>query len=126
VGEANRQLALVRPLVSRIVEMSEQLPETQDGLRIAEYRMRRLGAVEADRRRFEQAREAASTAERELAGALSELDHLGVVLKDARTGLVDFYSYRDGELVELCWRLGEDRVAHWHKIGDGFSGRRPL
>jgi len=48
------------------------------------------------------------------------------MLKDARTGLVDFLSWREGELIELCWRLGEDQVAHWHRIGEGFSGRRPL
>ena len=48
------------------------------------------------------------------------------VLKHPVEGLVDFYSYRDGELVELCWKLGEDRVAHWHRIGEGFPGRKPL
>ena len=51
---------------------------------------------------------------------------MGVVLKHPIEGLVDFYSYRNGELVELCWKLGEDRVAHWHRIGEGFPGRKPL
>jgi hypothetical protein len=39
---------------------------------------------------------------------------------------VDFYGRRDGEVVYLCWRDGEDRVAHWHTLGSGFAGRRPL
>ena len=54
------------------------------------------------------------------------LDEMGIVLKHPVEGLVDFYSYRDGELVELCWKLGEDRVAHWHRIGEGYAGRKPL
>ena len=33
---------------------------------------------------------------------------------------------RTGELVELCWKLGEDAVGSWHRIGEGFAGRRPL
>ena len=49
-----------------------------------------------------------------------------VTLKDANTGLVDFLGERDGEVVELCWRLGEDRVANWHRVGEGFPGRKPL
>jgi len=41
-------------------------------------------------------------------------------------GLVDFPALRHGETVLLCWMLGEDHVAHWHTIEDGFAGRRPL
>jgi hypothetical protein len=26
----------------------------------------------------------------------------------------------------LCWQLGEDEVAYWHSIEDGFAGRKPL
>ena len=51
---------------------------------------------------------------------------MGIQLKDMRLGLIDFLSYQAGELVELCWKLGEDRVAFWHRIGEGFAGRRPI
>ncbi|MBI5546258.1 MAG: DUF2203 family protein, partial [Deltaproteobacteria bacterium] len=50
---------------------------------------------------------------------------LGVEVKSAE-GLVDFRSLRNGALVHLCWRLGEDRVAHWHPITSGYSGRAPI
>ena len=65
-------------------------------------------------------------AELELAEDALRLERLGVALKDAQTGLIDFYSYREGELVELCWKLGEERVEHWHRVGEGFSGRKRL
>jgi hypothetical protein len=35
-----------------------------------------------------------------------ELEALGGVLKDARTGLVDFYGHVDGKAVWLCWKFG--------------------
>jgi hypothetical protein len=126
VHEANQQLSTVRRLVGQIVELHTQLPELQDQRRIAEYRMRREGSTEVDRDRFEESETACRGAEDDLVGALEALDALGVVLKDPQTGLVDFLSYREGELVELCWRLGEDRIAHWHRIGEGYPGRKPL
>ena len=126
VYEANRVLPQVRRLVGQIVELSAQLPELQDQVRIAEYRTRRPSAESADGERFEKATAAAAGAERDLVAALQELQGLEVHLKDARSGLVDFLSYRAGELVELCWKLGEDRVAHWHHIGEGYPGRKPL
>ena len=50
----------------------------------------------------------------------------GILLRDPETGLVDFPAERGGERVFLCWRLGEDRVGHWHPLDTGFAGRRPL
>ncbi|HJU57872.1 MAG TPA: DUF2203 domain-containing protein [Actinomycetota bacterium] len=50
----------------------------------------------------------------------------GILLRDPETGLVDFPAERDGRPVYLCWRLGEERVSHWHPLDTGFSGRRPL
>jgi hypothetical protein len=51
---------------------------------------------------------------------------LGVLLRDADTGLVDFPATVDGSDAFLCWRLGEPDVAHWHSADSGFAGRRPL
>ena len=58
--------------------------------------------------------------------ALKQLEDLGCWLKDLNTGLVDFYGLRDGELIFLCWKLGEDRIRFWHTLEDGFAGRQSL
>jgi hypothetical protein len=55
-----------------------------------------------------------------------ELEDMGAVLKDPSTGLVDFYGKVDGELVWLCWRYGEDAVTHYHRLDEGFAGRKPI
>jgi hypothetical protein len=126
VEEANAALPQVRGLVQRIVELSAQLPELEDELRIAVYREARSGAKQGEEAAAGRARLALEAAKTELAAVVADLELLTVQLKDARTGLVDFLAYRDGELVELCWKLGEDSVGHWHRLGDGFPGRRPL
>jgi hypothetical protein len=55
-----------------------------------------------------------------------EVEEMGAVLKDARTGLVDFYGQVDGKLVWLCWKYGEDSVTHYHGLQEGFAGRKPI
>ena len=58
---------------------------------------------------------------------MSELEALGVQLKDFERGLVDFPSLRDGRVVLLCWQLGEgDELEWWHDMETGFGGRTPL
>jgi hypothetical protein len=56
----------------------------------------------------------------------TEIDRLGVILRDPDTGLVDFPSEREGTPIYLCWRLGEDRIGFWHPRDTGFMGRLPL
>ena len=58
--------------------------------------------------------------------AVQEIEYLGVVLKDFRSGLVDFPYDRDGRIVYLCWKLDEDEIDWWHETDTGFAGRQPL
>jgi hypothetical protein len=54
------------------------------------------------------------------------VEAMGAVLKDARTGLVDFYGHVDGKLVWLCWKHGEEAVNYYHALEEGFSARKPI
>jgi hypothetical protein len=63
----------------------------------------------------------------ELSSYTSELEALGVQLKDYTRGLIDFPSLRDGRVVLLCWQMGEgDQIEWWHDVETGFAGRQPL
>jgi hypothetical protein len=57
---------------------------------------------------------------------LQELEGVGCVFKGFDAGLVDFYSLREDRPIFLCWKLGEERITHWHEIDAGFSGRQPI
>jgi hypothetical protein len=61
-----------------------------------------------------------------VAACVERLEELGVLVKDLDSGLVDFPARRRGREVLLCWRVGEDEVAHWHDPVAGFAGRRPI
>ncbi len=126
VEEANQELPRVRRIVEQIAHLSTMLPELEDQARIAEYESKRDGAGNGHRDRHQQARDAVSGAELELLKAVASLNGMGIQLKGPLEGLIDFPSYRDGELVELCWKLGEDRVEHWHHVGEGYAGRKKL
>ncbi len=58
--------------------------------------------------------------------ALAEIDAAGVQVKDLDTGLLDFPCKVGGEIVLLCWKMGEPNIAHWHGTSEGFAGRKPI
>lgn len=68
----------------------------------------------------------AETLVEQLNERLARLNAWGVELKGLDEGLLDFPSDRDGRVVYLCWRLGEDHIAWWHEIDVGFADRQPL
>jgi hypothetical protein len=52
---------------------------------------------------------------------------MGVIVRDVRSGLIDFPSMREGRLINLCWRRGEPlEIRWWHEVSVGFAGRQPL
>jgi hypothetical protein len=61
-----------------------------------------------------------------VARSITGIQELGVLVKDLDRGLVDFPALRGEEEVLLCWEVGEDEVAYWHGLEEGFAGRRPL
>src|SRR5438270_3949102 len=58
--------------------------------------------------------------------AIAEIDATGVQVKDLDIGLLDFPCRVEGEVILLCWKLGEQGIAHWHGVSEGFAGRKPI
>jgi hypothetical protein len=73
-----------------------------------------------------QARQAVEETATELRSLMSELDETGAELKGIEEGLIDFPSEREGRVVYLCWRMGEETISFWHELDTGFPGRQPL
>ena len=124
-AEANAALAEVRPLVERLVSRRSAHVEALTRQEELEAKIRGNGggippAEIAD------ATAAADALARELTQLVDEIAEHGAQVKDIDEGLIDFPALREGETVLLCWRLGEDAIAWWHRIEDGFAGRRPL
>ena len=63
---------------------------------------------------------------RRVKDALAEIDATGVQVKDLDIGLLDFPCKVEGEILLLCWKLGERTITHWHGTNEGFAGRKPI
>jgi len=125
--EANDALAVVEPLVRRLVAARERFVAA--GERLAAVRRKVTGnGGGLDPDRVQEAQDAVEAVANEIALIVADLEEAGVQVKDLDRGLVDFPARHpeSGELVLLCWHLGEDRVAHWHGLEEGFAGRKPL
>ena len=63
---------------------------------------------------------------RRLDEAVGSLRAEGIEVKDLESGLVDFYSMHEGEVVFLCWQRGEPAVGFYHSLTGGYRSRRPI
>jgi hypothetical protein len=122
VGEANALLPALRPLLENVLEnirrlkskselvirnqqLDPEAPELMDRLRQNEDIARLLQQVKL---------------------GVDEIHGYGCICKGVEQGLIDFPCMLGPEVVFLCWQLGEPAVSHWHRIEDGFAGRRAL
>ena len=65
-------------------------------------------------------------AEQRAKDAIAEIDSIGVQVKDLDIGLLDFPCEVEGQVILLCWKLGEKSITHWHGTQEGFAGRKPI
>jgi hypothetical protein len=109
--EANRTLPLVKRVVRDILEKGRVLK----------------GLAEREHPNVED-ESAALALQSEVQELLQELEQVGCYYKDwgFETGLVDFPGHVGGELVFLCWRSDEEKVAWYHGINEGYKGRKPI
>ena len=59
-------------------------------------------------------------------GLVDEIEALGGTVKDYERGCIDFYGEVAGEIVYLCWQRGEDSIAHYHRLDEGFANRHEI
>ena len=124
--EARSALEGLRPVVAQMVAARRRLAAAARALDELRRAIRGNGGVDpgslavAERERDERAAEVARCVE--------AIHEQGALVKDLDAGLVDFPTRHPatGETVLLCWRLGEDEIAHWHGLDEGFAGRKPL
>ena len=115
----------MRPLVEQLVAIRQEHTHALERQEELEGKIRGNGGG------IPPAELASATAEvdglaRRLARVVDEITSHGAQVKDLDTGLIDFPALHHGVTVLLCWQLGEEEIAWWHRVDDGFEGRRPL
>ena len=123
LAEANRTLPLVRQIVGDVTAL---FPKWRDLV----YRYELIAAQAKPEwgespEQLELRRQIEDVA-RDINDYLAELDQVGCVFKGFEQGLVDFYGRLEERDVLWCWKLGEERIEHWHEVEAGFAGRQPI
>ncbi|HVO95542.1 MAG TPA: DUF2203 domain-containing protein [Terriglobales bacterium] len=122
VDEANQLLPTLRPLIERVLESIRRLKSTSE-------RVIRTEQIDPDAPnlmdRLKQDDEITRLVEH-LKDCVEEINGHGCICKGVEQGLIDFPCLLGDKVVFLCWQIGEVSVNHWHRIEDGFAGRKPL
>jgi hypothetical protein len=118
---------VIKPAVERLAARIAAAEKVQTEIEVAQLVVT-TGAAPAnpDRAELDRLEQRHQQILGEIRAEAEAIQATGGILKDARSGLVDFFAILDGKLVCLCWKRGEDRIRYWHTIEDGFRGRRPL
>jgi len=123
LAEANRTLPLVKRIVADIAAIYPRWGDL-----VAQYELAAAGAKPDWGESPEQLRlkNDIDTVARDISGFIAELEEIGCVFKGVDQGLVDFRGKLDGKDIFWCWKLGEDKIEHWHDVTAGYAGRRPV
>jgi hypothetical protein len=122
VNEANALLPVLRPLVEQILENIRRLKGASETV----IRREQLNAEAPDlMKRLREDSEIARLIG-QVQGWVDEINGYGCICKGVEQGLIDFPCMLGAEVVFLCWQLGEPSVSFWHRINDGFAGRKAL
>lgn len=127
-AEANDLLPAITPLVQQLQGLHRSLLQANEQLSTVAAKLSEGNGhpIRSLQERLQELTEHQVQLAEAFQSALDQLQAFGGMLKDLQMGLVDFYGERDGEVILLCWRLGEDRVGFWHPLDSGYAGRQPL
>jgi len=122
IDEARALLPVITPEVESLVrtyqEIRSEIEATAGSTGLAIDSPDLAGHLEARgvvSRLFQQARD-----------SIAKVHVHGCVVNGPEAGLIDFPCLYNNEIVFLCWKYGEATIEHWHRIPDGFAGRKPL
>ena len=121
INEANDLLPVIRPKLERIKAQYDKLAVLRESAKAAA-----AAATESGGGGMEGG-SAYVKSLYEIGKITTEMNDLGIQVKDYTRGLIDFPSMRENRVVLLCWQLGEDEhIEWWHELEAGFIGRQHL
>src|ERR1700680_3142662 len=126
LDEAHSLLPVLESLLRTAISNKKIMEEVEAEMQALTHRIFLNGGTHIDvvataRRKAERGK-----AEQRAKDALAEIDSIGVQVKDIDIGLLDFPCEVEGQIVLLCWKLGDKSITHWHGTEEGFAGRKPI
>ena len=116
------------PEIDRLLEAAQKLLERYEELqRPAALSAQSNGHVRRDGDAPGEAAGEQRSIQAELERIVEQIQSQGVIVRDLRTGLIDFPALREGQTIFLCWKRGEPlRLEWWHPTSTGIAGRQRL
>lgn len=124
--EAQNVLPVVESLVRNAIEAKRNIEEIEEEFKKINHTVFLRGGMQLDIVALSRRRAESDKAIQRVKDAMAEIESIGAQVKDLDIGLVDFPCLVDGTTLLLCWKLGEESIAHWHGTSEGFAGRKPI
>ncbi|MGA3349010.1 MAG: DUF2203 domain-containing protein [Candidatus Sulfotelmatobacter sp.] len=124
LDEALTLLPVLESLLRTSIGGKQLMEEIEGEMQALGHRIFLNGGTHVDIVSVAQRKAERGKAEQRAKDALAEIDSIGVQVKDLDIGLLDFPCEVEGEIVLLCWKMGEKSITHWHGTSEGFAGRK--
>ena len=124
--EAQNLLPVMESLLRTSMESKRRIEEIEEEFKKINYSVFLRGGVQLDIVALSRLRAESDKAIQRVKDAMAEIESIGALVKDLDIGLIDFPCVVDRTTVLLCWKLGEQRITHWHETNEGFGARKPI
>ena len=125
--EAQAMLPVLESLLRSSIEAKQKIEEIEAELQQVQERIFLDGGTLLNVKRWARRGAERNKALRKAKDTIAEINAIGVQVKDLDMGLLDFpCKVESGEIVLLCWKLGETAITHWHGLEEGYAGRKPI
>lgn len=126
VSQANAMLPLVRAIVLDMVRLAREVCNRAECLSVVLAGRHVLDPDDPYAGELVHVSKQLETNHHRLREYAEELADLGVVLRSAIEGLVDFPCVFEGRTIYLCWKQNEPKIRFWHEVHEGYADRKPL
>lgn len=126
LSEAQEMLPVLEGLLRGTIDAKRLIEEVDEELEDLTQRVFVNGGTLVDAPYWARRKAEREKALQQAKDAVAEINAIGVQVKDLDIGLLDFPCNVDGEIVLLCWRMGEEKITHYHGMEEGFAGRKPI
>lgn len=126
LDEAQRLLPVLESLLKKAMRNKEELRDADGQIENLTNRIFLNGGTLVNIVEAQAMKHSRERALQRVKDAVSEIDAIGVQVKDLDMGLLDFPCEVEGETILLCWKMGEHKIAFWHGTSEGYKGRKPI
>lgn len=126
LDEAQNLLPVMESLLRTSMESKKLIEEIEEEFKNINHSVFLRGGVQLDIVTLSRRRAESDKAIQRVKDAMAEIESIGALVKDLDMGLIDFPCVVDNTTVLLCWKMGEDRITHWHGTNEGFASRKPV